>query len=100
MKRYPGPGAGEHARVRFVPISEYVSRILTSSAFKSREEACECASRARAQYEQGLVLIPANKLLLKLLGGADFDGDGVSLITEPELVKKLWKQKTVIVDIQ
>ena len=100
MKRYPGPGAGEHARVRFVPINEYVSRILTSLAFKNREEACECASRARAQYEQGLVLIPANKLLLKLLGGADFDGDGVSLITEPELVQKLWKQKTVIVDIQ
>lgn len=84
MKRHPGPARSEFSKVRFLSMKEYEERAFENMSF---EEARECVERAKRQMDAGLILIPAVKGLLNKHGGADFDGDGVSIITEPGVVE-------------
>lgn len=89
MKRHPGPARSEFSKVRFLSMKEYEDRAFENMSF---DAARECVERAKRQMDAGLILIPAVKGLLNKHGGADFDGDGVSIITEPRVVELASKE--------
>ena len=70
-------------------MKEYEDRAFENMPF---DAARECVERAKRQMDAGLILIPAVKGLLNKHGGADFDGDGVSIITEPRVVELASKE--------
>lgn len=91
VKRYPGAATNELALAQFVSVDEYCQRI---DKMKERGEItadqCELVKEAViAQAAAGLCMIPADAGVLRKLGGADFDGDGVVVIAAVSMAAKI-----------
>lgn len=88
LKRYPGPGTRELLNIRVITLDEYAERVDASCL--SKLEKYLVIGAAKAQVRWGFVLLPADKGILNLMGGADFDGDGaIAIFALDEMTKKI-----------
>lgn len=91
VKRYPGAATNELALVRLVSVDEYCQRVdsLVEAGEISYNQSALAKKAVSAQAECGLCILPADSALLRKLGGADFDGDGVVVLAAVSMTAKI-----------
>lgn len=77
-KRYPGAATRAVLPIVSITVDEYCKRVDASELTKMQKRLVK--ESARAQVRCGLMLIPANDTILRLMDGADYDGDGAVCI--------------------
>ena len=99
--RYPSQGNEEYTICRVVTRKEMVRRAaLYREAGMITEWQFRNLRRMIWRLQGGITAIPQSEYLLDLFGGADFDGDGIILISEEGVVEILKKDyKTTAVKI-
>lgn len=98
--RYPHNDSGEHFLAKCVSLKVIYKRII-----KAGEEGLITVEQAKVIWnyyrylKQGLCVVPsANQRFARLLGGCDYDGDGVMIYVDRRIVKMAVKVPSMAID--
>ncbi len=98
--KYPKIGLNEHFQVECITLDVITSRI--KRALKGRLISKKQAKIIEAYFrnlKKGNVVVPAEKWVMELLAGLDFDWDGGTLVLDPKFNTILRKAERIVVKI-
>lgn len=96
--KYPKQGAFEYLRARVISKAEYVTRVTANPYLTPVQK--KLISDHVYHLSGGILMIPAIETIKNMLAGLDFDGDGLSMFFDEELVEIVWEiiPRAVIID--
>jgi hypothetical protein len=95
--RSPKMAFGEFARLRAVPLAEVCDRIDATDA----PEWIKTAEKNRFKnMKEGSFVLPASERLKELLGGADFDFDGVTVVCNQRFIQMMEGIKSTAISVK
>lgn len=98
--KYPKQGIAEYLKCKVISKKEYCDRVKNNTVLTDVQKDV-LISHVR-NLSGGLLMIPAIETLKNLLAGMDFDGDGIILFFERDLLDILFQiePKAVVIDDQ
>ena len=95
--KYPKQGFQEYLKGHNVTRKEYCDRVDSNDELTEHQK--DILKKKIMATSGGIIILPAVKTLRNLLAGMDFDGDGMVLFFDEELVDIMWTIDPVAVII-